>query len=67
MRPENHAIRQLEKQLEGASPDVANHIERVIASLNAVLLNEGDEAAQSLCRKYLKIEIEALEKALDWR
>lgn len=64
MKPENHAIRQLEKQLDGATPEVAAQIERVVASLNAILLNAGDADAVAMCRKHLQTEINELEKLL---
>lgn len=61
MKPENHAIRQLEKQLEGAAPEVAAQIERVILSLKTVLMNEGDEHARRLTRMMLSEEVARLD------
>jgi hypothetical protein len=60
MKPENHAIRQLEKQLEGASPEVAAQMERVILSLKTVLMNADDEAASSWGRLKLADEVARL-------
>lgn len=65
MRPEKHAIRQLEKRLDEATPEVAAQIERVIFSLNTILLNEGDADALALCRKGLNVEVTALEALMN--
>lgn len=62
MKPENHAIRQLRQQLEGATPEVAGHIECVIAALNACVMNAHDPAALAMCRRGLDAELSALEK-----
>ena len=60
MKPENHAIRQLEKQLEGASPEVARSIEYVILDLKACLMNANDPAALALVQKQLAEDVAAL-------
>lgn len=64
MKPENHAIRQLEKQLEGATPEVADAIERVILSLKACLMNVSDRNALAFCRHQLANDVAALNEIL---
>lgn len=62
MKPENHAIRQLEGQLDAASPEVADAIVRVIAALNTCIMNSANAEAMPLCRRGLEAELATLEK-----
>lgn len=62
MKPEGHAIRQLERQLEGQTPEARECIERVILALRACLLNSHDPDALATCRRGLDAELSALEK-----
>jgi hypothetical protein len=64
MKPENHAIRELEACLADASPEVTTAIERVILSLKACVLNRKDPAALAMCQRALAEETAALEKAM---
>ncbi len=63
MKPENHAIRQLEKQCENALPEIGMAIDRVIVALAAYIANRKDDAAYTQAKKQLEIELAALEKA----
>lgn len=63
MSPEKHAIRNLEKSLDGATPEVASAIAHVILSLNTVILNK-DPAARALARNLLARDLESLEEIL---
>lgn len=64
MKPENHEIRKLEKQLEGASPEVVVAIDRVVAALTALLYAKAtnDPAQIAIAKRGLNTELEALEK-----
>lgn len=62
MKPENHAIRQLEGQIDAATPEVAAQIERVIAALNTCIMNSEHPDAMPACRRGLEAELSALEK-----
>ncbi len=64
MKPENHAIRQLETQLEGATPEVAAQIERVILSLKTVLMNAKNKPARDLAQAFLAKEVAALDEIM---
>ncbi len=60
MSPEKHEIRNLEKHLDGAPPEVANQIARLIAATNALIMNRGNPDALALCRKAMALEVAAL-------
>jgi len=63
MKPENHAIRQLEKQLDGATPEVASAITHVILSLTNVIENK-NPAAKAKAREILDRDTKELERVL---
>lgn len=66
MKPENHAIRDLEKMLENEQrPESRARIERVIFSLKAVLLNEADPHAKKIAKAWLAEDVDTLNKLLD--
>lgn len=66
MKPENHAIRDLEKLLKNERrPEARARIERVILSLKAVLLNEADPAAKKIAKAWLAEDLDTLNKLLD--
>lgn len=60
MKPENRTIRALKKQLASASPEEAEAIIRVIASLNEVLFNVGRPAALKKSQGALAREVKNL-------
>lgn len=62
MKPENRTIRALKKQLASASPEEAEAIIRVIASLNEVLFNVGKPAALKKSQAALAEEVKKLAK-----
>lgn len=64
MKPENHEIRKLEKQLEGASPEVVAAIDRVVAALTALLYAKasGDERTIAFAKAGLRAEHKKLEE-----
>lgn len=64
MKPENHAIRDLERMLEGATPEQRAAIERVIAALSAVVMNSDVPEALEMAKRILAIEIDALAKIM---
>lgn len=64
MKPENHAIRELEACMADASPEVQAAIERVIAALKACVMNRKDPAALAACQRGLVEETAALERAM---
>jgi hypothetical protein len=64
MKPENHAIRELESCLADAPPEVQTAIERVVLSLKACVMNRKDPAALAMCQRGLADETAALEKAM---
>lgn len=64
MKPENHEIRKLEKQLEGASPEVVVAIDRVVAALTALLYAKAtnDPKTIKFAKDGLDLETKALEE-----
>ncbi len=64
MKPENHAIRALERSLETAPPEIHGAICRVIFALNVVLLNQKDPVALALAKRGLAEDMAKLEAAL---
>lgn len=64
MKPENHAIRQLEKQIEAAPPEVAAAMPRVILALKMCLLNKADPAALEFAKRTVAQEVAALSDVL---
>jgi predicted lipid-binding transport protein (Tim44 family) len=66
VKPENHAIRDLEKMLKAEKrPKAREKIERVILSLKAVLLNEADPAAKKIAKAWLAEDLDTLNKLLE--
>jgi hypothetical protein len=65
VKPENRAIRQLEKQLEGASPEVAHQIERVTAALKGMLMRERQQSAYDLKKRSLDDEVKKLSEMMN--
>lgn len=64
MKPEKHTIRQLEKQLEGASPEVARSVEYVIQGLKTCLMNSNKPAALAAAQKQLAADVAALKRIM---
>jgi hypothetical protein len=60
MSPEKHAIRDLQKQREGAAPEVVNQINRCIAAYTALGANSGSLAALGFASRSVVEETKAL-------